>query len=217
MSALTDQGNVRLVPVEDVDEDEFPVYEDDNDDVVAAGEVHTGAMIAFIPSDADRAALAVEEGEPRDELHITARYLGEAVNFTRDDRAALVDAVHGQFRGVPAAWVDCFAVAVFNPPGTQREDGQEFEPCVVLIVNGSVLADWHGRVARATDVLADRLPDPLVPWIPHITLVYADDVDVHDLADRTGPVLLDTVRVAFGGDVYDIPLGEPAGAPLTEL
>ena len=54
------------------------------------------------------------------------------------------------------------------------------------------------------------LPAQHEPWIPHITLIETDDADLTHILDRVGPVTFDRVRIAFGGEVYDIPLGDEA-------
>ena len=45
---------------------------------------------------------------------------------------------------------------------------------------------------------------------PHVTLAYTRDADLAELTDRVGPVTFDAVRLAFGDEVYDVPLGEGA-------
>jgi N-acetylglutamate synthase-like GNAT family acetyltransferase len=86
------------------------------------------------------------------------------------------------------------------------------EPCVTLTLSGAQLESIYHRVC---DVLSGVYsaagmdsPKKYVPWIPHITLVYTDDADLSYFTDRVGPVMFDALRVAFGDDVYDIPLGE---------
>jgi hypothetical protein len=50
-----------------------------------------------------------------------------------------------------------------------------------------------------------------MPHVPHVTLQYTDDLNrVKALADRVGPVTFDRLRLAFGGEVTDIPIGAAA-------
>lgn len=172
-----------------------------------AAEVHTGAMVALLPSAADAARLAVEGGEPVDELHLTLRYLGPAAAIPAEARALLVDRLQALAAGVVEA--DGFALSMFNPGGA--------EPCVVLGVSGAVLEVVHTDIAAGVAAWAEacavEVPENHAPWVPHVTLHYTADVEqLAALLDRTGPIRFDRIRVVFGGDATDIPL-----APAREL
>lgn len=191
----------------------------------SASEPQTGAMIALKPSEEDAARLAVDGGEDADELHVTLAYLGDAADVPVEVRERLVhDCVALSLR-VPPQRVDAFGVAVFNPPGTVRSDGSEREPCAVLVLNGAGpgLEALHAGAllavgdAETGENYADadgglgaesgwEAPEQHSPWVPHITLTY-DVSDVGGLADRTGPLTLDRLCVAFGDDYYEMPLG----------
>ena len=174
---------------------------------VAAAEVHTGAMVALIPSEEDAARLAVEGGEDPEQLHGTLAYLGEAVDWDTDRQARVVEAMERVAAEHDVLDVDGFAVSVFNPPGMPaREDGKQRDSCMVLGLSGDALEDVHEAVL---DALADdELPDQHAPWHAHVTLAYSDDLSlVEQLADRVGPVTFDRLRVAFAGENIDIPLG----------
>lgn len=173
--------------------------------------VHTGAMIALIPTDADAARLAVDGGEPADELHVTLAYLGQAIDLPPKLRAEITDAVHRTVSGLPPVDGQGFAVSAFNPPGMTHTDGQQRDTCLVLGVSGTDLADTHTLVTGALyDTVARYgvdLPPPHRPWVPHLTLTYSDDLDqLPALADRAGPVTFDRLRIAFAGEHVDIPL-----------
>jgi 2'-5' RNA ligase len=177
--------------------------------VTAAAEVHTGAMVALRPSLEDAKRLAVEGGEPADQLHATLAYLGAAADIPEEAQERIIDAVFEVAEGMPALTVEGFAVSVFNPG-----DANDRDPCIVLGLSGDGLDDIHGHVAETllnlqSEPAGFTLPEQHTPWQPHITLDYTDDVSmVEKLADRVGPVTFDALRVAFGGEVFDIPLGE---------
>jgi 2'-5' RNA ligase len=173
--------------------------------VAAAAEVHTGAMVALIPTAEDAERLAVEGGEPADELHVTLMYLGEASQIPDKARDRLVDAVRRATTGFPAVDADAFSVGVFNPG---REDR---DTCVVLGISGEAAADVQYVCRSAVrDVQAETLldlPEQHEPWVAHLTLAYTDDVSqVAALTDRVGPVHFDRIRVVFGGQRTDVPL-----------
>lgn len=188
------------------------------DALIAAADVANGAMVALVPSDADAKRLAVEGGEPLDQLHLTLVYLGEADQFDEATRQALIDAGRDTALGWSSVEAQAFAPALFNPTGD--------EPCAVLICSGSEVAEFYETVLADVTELVDLPDDRHVPFIPHITLAYlpADEdpglIDMGpgdglDVARRCGPVTFDVLRFAFGGEVTDIPLGSrtEAAAP----
>lgn len=181
--------------------------------LVAAAEPQTGAMVALIPSDADIARLAVDGGTPPEELHLTLAYLGEAADIPPDVQATVVDRLRGAMTSVGLVEADGFAVSVFNPGEVNDRD-----PCVVVGVSGDALENVHDLAEDTLEGIPDLvLPDQHTPWIPHVTLTFADDAAqmVPTLADRVGPIMFDRVRVAFAGTSTDIPLAE-AETPGTE-
>jgi hypothetical protein len=77
-------------------------------------------------------------------------------------------------------------------------------------VNGATLADMRQGVCKALGKCDGyEMPEQHEPWAAHTTLAYDDDLaKVAEYADRVGPITFDRLRLAFGGDVLDIPLGE---------
>jgi 2'-5' RNA ligase len=170
------------------------------------------AMIALVPSGGNIDRLAVEEGESPEHLHCTVLFLGESADIPDDVFAALVEEVVEAVREVedPGPVVaEGFNVSLFNPHRDDRET------CVVLGLSGTQLSALaqriRERVFQRMESLSFALPEQHEPWIPHVTLQYTDDHNkVMEYADRTGDITFDRVRVALGGDVYDIDLeGDP--------
>jgi len=179
----------------------------------AGNEAPTGAMIALVPRDEDAARLAVEGGEAQGELHCTLVYLGDAVDIdqdVRDDLAAWAREIAKQWSSVEA---DAFAAALFNPDGE--------EPCAVLVLSGNDLDEFHQTALADVSEIYD-LPEQHQPYIPHATLLYfsqvvdghfltqdgSASVDMVGLFDRVGPVVFDRIRLAYAGEITDIPLGD---------
>lgn len=160
---------------------------------------HTGAMVALIPTPEDASRLAVDDGEPADELHCTLAYLGEAADLDPAARQDIIAAVSAAMDGMPVAEADGFAVAVFNPTNAGRET------CIVLGLSGPDVDVVHELADQA--LVGLPIPDQHSPWHAHLSLIYSDDLSkVAQLVDRTGPVTFDRVRIAFGDDRIDIPL-----------
>lgn len=171
-------------------------------------------MIALVPTEADLDRLALDGGEPRDELHLTLYYLGDAADVAVDVRDGMITAIGDMIdrRDLPVVRARAFGVAHWNPDGD--------DPAWVLNV-GDVPADERDSDGLAvlrgmmTEALFDggvsfTMPPQHTPWQPHVCLVYSRD----DLADagrtRLGDVTFDRVRLAFGGEVRDLPLGGAA-------
>jgi 2'-5' RNA ligase len=189
-----------------------PVPKWTNDDTMtAAAEVHTGAMIALKLSDADAQRIAVDGGEDPNELHITLAYLGEAALIPAEVQEALIDCVSRCTAGISTVVGNVFAVNMFNPDPATVVAGA-YDSCVTLGVGGAQIDRVHQLImTHVEDVFHSALIDvheQHKPWVPHITLVYTDDADLSYFVDRVGPVTFDAVRIAFGGENYDIPLGD---------
>jgi len=173
-----------------------------------AADVAAGAMVALIPSAADRARLAVDAGESADQLHLTLAYLGKAAEWPAEARAAVIEAVRTLAEGNPPVEADGFAISAFNPTGD--------EPCIVLGVGGDELNWVHDAVIAAVNEAGETVgvdvPEQRLPWVPHVTLVYTDDLgQIKALVDRTGPITFDAIRVAFAGEAADVPLTDTEG------
>ena len=175
---------------------------------------YTGAMVALRMTDDDAARLAVDGGEPADQLHLTLVYLGEAADINAASRQAIIDGLtalaaewHTAAEGDLAITGDGFSINAFNP----NTDGKD--PCIVMGVSGEQLAAAHQQVHDVVKAVYG-FPAQHQPFVPHVTLAYTDDLSlVGALANRTGPVTFDRLRVAFAGSNHDIPLGGGQAEP----
>lgn len=192
---------------------------DDEGNLVAAanvdattGEIHTGAMIALVPSTTDAQRLVVEGGELLEQLHLTLVYLGEAADIDDDSRDQLLQRVRSFVDDVTGPIVgNAFGIAAFNPTGD--------EPCVVMLVGSSEgfpLDDVHEAAIWAAEESSIDTSLSKRPWIPHITLMYVNDGDgwvrdMDEIEQRVGPIVFDRIRVAFGGEIHDFSFNTPRG------
>lgn len=174
---------------------------------------HTGGMVALVPSEADLDRLALPGGEPRDELHLTLAYLGDAADVPPEARDALLQALtdYAQHEAGGPIQANAFGVAYWNPDGP--------EPAWVLNVGDELgstgLDDVHDVVSEIVDDSVPTLPDQHSPWQPHVCIAYSITGIFNDLVARLGPVTFDRLRLAFGGDVRDLELGGLGGAAAT--
>lgn len=182
-----------------------------SDPITAAAEVHTGAMIALIPTEDRIKTLAMEGGEPPEQLHMTEIYLGDATDWSDEEREFVIDVISDFADSRGPVQGDAFSVNMFNPPGSVQADGKDRDSCVVLGIGGDDVADFHDSLREYLEDEGVEYPRQHTPRIPHVTLMYTDDADLSYFTDKTGPIVFDTIRVAFGGENYDIPLGGGEG------
>lgn len=176
--------------------------------LTAAADVATGAMVAFVPSAADCERLAVGGGEPVEQLHMTAAYLGEAADWDDANRAQLLAAVSDLADQIPPWPAQGFAVSLMNPDGS--------DPAAVLGIGGPETADAQGMAATTLAAFAHLMPEQHRPHVSHVTLAYQHHRDfarqMPGYVQRCGPVNFDRLRVAFAGEVIDFAL---TGATMT--
>lgn len=164
--------------------------------LTAAAAQHTGAMIALVPSAEDAARLAVEGYEPADVLHTTLVFLGDAANWTPEQRDALETAVSEV--GLVPMTGQIWGHASFNPAGD--------EPCAVYLVEAEGITSLQSAVLGALDESGtyELVPEQHECFVPHVTAGYGLDVTA---LTETGPVRFDRLRISFADtDVRDIPL-----------
>ncbi|MFF4147299.1 phage minor head protein [Streptomyces sp. NPDC001698] len=179
--------------------------------LTAAGE-HTGAMIALVPTEDDAARLALDGGEPAEELHCTLWFLGKGADWTDDQRNELTGLVRARAATLPGpVRAHAFGVNHWNP-------SSEDPAWVWAVSDDREPGDEAASLREARDVLAadalesthDRpeTPHQHSPWVAHTTACYSPDTwPLEPMTERLGPVTYDRVRVAFAGEYTDIPLG----------
>lgn len=198
-------GDKPTDPVEDMPKDKKP--KKPKEDMPMPMPEHTGAMIALRMTDDDAARLAVDGGEPAEELHLTLLYLGEGADIDAASRQAIIDACtalaaewQASAGGELAVVGDGFAVSLFNAADEEKSTA------VVLGLSGEQLSAAHTQVADTVKGVFGY-PAQHEPWVAHVTLAYSDEPGMVDaLTDRSGPVTFDRLRIAFAGSVHDIPL-----------
>ena len=216
LTSVSDPDNVQFFVVEEdeeaglSDEEVRRILEGEPPNGVTAasnvdsttGEVHEGAMIALIPAAEDAQRLTVDGGEPTDQLHVTMAYLGDAVDYDEDTRRNIIDAMRAVAAEVPPFSADAFSVNVFNPT---KED---VETAIVLGVGGSELNSLHESVWHELQYgdIGTEIAENHSPWVAHLTVNYTEDIDVDEYVELTGPVKFSWLRVAFGGEIIDLPL-----------
>lgn len=150
----------------------------------------TWGMVALAPADPE--TVAVENGDPPEELHVTLFYLGDDVTAMREPA---VEAV--QLGAARAARIGP-AKATVAGVGTL---GDHDPRATVLFLNGAGISDARQALtAEMWDYGSEEFPEQFEPFIPHMTLGYG--LDPNDYQDMIGrEILLDRVDVHLGGNV----------------
>ncbi|MFF4179710.1 phage minor head protein [Streptomyces sp. NPDC001750] len=193
-----------------------------NETAAGDGSHLQGGMIALLPRSEDADFLALPDGESSTELHCTLWFLGDdASDWTADQRNELVDSIRAQAAELPGPiTARTFGVNHWNPdsdwPAWVWAVGDDRDS------DSPTLHDARAIAVQALEGTHDRPDTPAQhsPWVAHITGAYtADTHPFEPMCERLGAVVFDRIRVAFGGDHYDIPIGpeqeEPMGTPVS--
>jgi 2'-5' RNA ligase len=139
------------------------------DQAESAAEGHTGGMVALVPADEYLGQLAIDGGDPVEQLHLTLAYLGDDVTeWTPEDRDQLINQMLAVAQGVEPVEARAFAPSLFNPDG--GADGDR-DPCLVLLIgDSSELTDIRDQVIRGVQAAGIDLPEQHAPFVPHVTV-----------------------------------------------
>jgi hypothetical protein len=179
----------------------------------------SGGMIALMPTAEDAKRLALPGGEKAADLHLTLLFLGDDGSVWTEGQRDLMEAAARELtQGVPPIKANVFGVAHWNGKGDQPSwvwnvgDSPDQELADSSLHEAhNLVGDLIGLSMAAADGDIPEIPQQHSPWAAHICAAYTDDLTlVRALEKRLGPVTFDRLRLSFGDDDRDIPLG--AGA-----
>lgn len=160
------------------------------------GEEHTGSMIAFLPEGPQ--FLAVEGGDPPEELHVTCLYMGDDhTAFTAQHRHLTSRVLSGLGHGPVQA-----TVTGVQPLGNSEP------PATVMMLDAPELHALRDRIKTGLTEAGVPVPEDTYPeYLPHLTLGYGLNPD--DYQDRVGDIItLDRVGAWYGPEHTEIDLKE---------
>lgn len=180
-----------------------------------------GGMVALMPSAEDAERLALDGGEDTGELHCTMVFLGpDAADWIEDQRGEFITALRALAAGLPGPIGGHVSGAAHwntdtdNPSWvwtvSDSRERDDDDPTIEQARNGvfTALEDTHNH---------PDLPRQHTPWTAHVCAAYTDASWPYEpMTERVGPVVFDRLRVAFGDDRTDIPLGPQQEEPMTE-
>lgn len=163
----------------------------------------SGVMVALHLDPADAAILAMEGGEPADNLHCTLAYLGKVQNLPADVGARVMDAVQ-EICGIygPVLGTIC-GTGLFDPsPGSEGK----------FVLNALFSAPVVPALRQAlVDAIQKRGIDVKANfgYIPHITLKYfgpEDGAVPANPVQLSKPLVFQSIGVTVAGERTDVPL-----------
>lgn len=202
----------------------------------AALDFSTSGMIALIPTEPER--LAVDGGDPANDLHVTLVYLGDEVTTWEPE---MIAAVHQSARELVNH--DALCERINRDAAERNEDPIDCEqlyrsplqdgpiragifahavfnpageePATVYLLDGSgdraAIDQAHQELCNTVSYQVGdvNFPEQHKPYVPHITAGYNLDPSA---LNYTGPVTFGWLRVAIGNQRTDYPLG--GGSPI---
>jgi hypothetical protein len=174
---------------------------------------YTGGFLGLVPDNAGQ--LAVDGGDPPEQMHLTLLYLGDNVaDWAPEQSARLRELVTASAPAFDPVDARIMGHAIFNPDGGDSDDGPQ--PCAVYLVGDSPALNPLRKWAQWVTTTHDDYPTPPAqhdPVIFHVTAGYGLNPDQLTF---TGPVRFSTLRLALAGDVLDVPLGDAEAPVITE-
>lgn len=165
----------------------------------AAVDHSASSMIALYPQIHEAEALAVENGQPVDDLHCTLAFLPDGVNVDQEELrsslsalASMSSAMNGEIGGI----------------GLFKEGEEGFRP-VVALVDTPGLSEFRADLIELLDILGQSYAGNH-GFTPHITLEYARELPGRQ--DREGiPVTFTGLSLVEGTERTDFPFAENLG------
>lgn len=165
-------------------------------------EVHTGVMIALFLDRKTAKKLAIPDGEPVNDLHITLAFLGDK-NEIELDIPALKKLVAGYASEAAPLKGTTSGIGRFSP-----SDSSDGLVPIYASVNVSGIQAFRSDLVKQLETEDIEIANDF-EYMPHITLAYVDE-------DEASPVdSIPTLKLAFdqlwlciGDDRYSFPIGD---------
>jgi 2'-5' RNA ligase len=176
------------------------VQEDPTPHVNADGSPHSGVMVALVPPEKVRQGLAVQDGEPPEDMHVTVGYLGHKDSV---DPEALHRAVGSFAQHAPPlrGKISGFGNFEVDP---ERNDGYTHAHVGLVDIPG--IADFRSKLSEHLGREGLHINDEH-GLQPHLTVAYGHEPAEYDtMPDTTGHFDLPHVTVAHGSTWTHYPL-----------
>lgn len=170
--------------------------------VATSDEGHTGMMVAFFLDNETAQALAVPDGEPVSDLHVTLAYLGDTSDYTGD-----IEALKSLVGSVAATSQPLLGKVSGLGRFTPSESSDGMAP-IYASVDVQGLQQFREALVQQLASIGCETANNFA-YTPHITLMYIDDdapVPIKNIP--TVPLDLNTLWLAIGDERYAYPMGK---------
>jgi 2'-5' RNA ligase len=160
------------------------------------------AMIAWKPTTPERYRIAIPNGEPGEDIHMTVIYLGDIANFTDEQQRTII--------GVTAqvAQQHTRISGRMNKLGRFLNDGDEHP----LWVSGDFpgLRELHDKLERELREAGIEWEDTHPDWTPHVTIGWIDaEAAMPAVTINPYDTEIDNLTIYWGGLEYRVELDGP--------
>jgi 2'-5' RNA ligase len=180
---------------------------------------HTGIMIAFMVKPETASQLALPDGEPAQDMHVTLAFMGDINDTPRDGYVSPVEALD-VLRMTLASFASHQEALSGTTGGIGRftpSDSSDNASPVIALVNVPGLQEFRRQLVEALSAVGYFVHNDF-DFTPHCTLMYADPsapMPIDDLP--TLPLIFDELCLAIGDDRYFFPLGPATPSPTVEI
>ena len=171
--------------------------EDDDEE-----EGHTGVMVAFFLDAKSAKKLAIPDGEPAEDLHVTLAFLGDKSELTVDVTKLKKELAGFASEAIPLKGT-IGGLGRFAP-----SDSSDGKAPIIALVNVPGLQTWRAALVKRLESLGVKVANDF-DFTPHITLAYVD-ADAPMPVDEVPELDLefDALWLAVGDDRTSFTIGD---------
>jgi 2'-5' RNA ligase len=187
----------------------------ENDARPAMLQGHTGMMVAFMVKPEIAEQLALPDGEPAGDLHITLAFLGDMNDEPHDDQLRPDTSPHG-IKDILTSFASTAQPLSGKISGVGTFVNTGDSTPIYASVNVPGLTEWRNKLVETIGAW-NYFVSQTYAYTPHITLAYTSDDMASQIVDEarkviteagTIPLIFDEICLAIGDDRCFFPLGQ---------
>jgi 2'-5' RNA ligase len=171
--------------------------------------VQTGIMVAFMIDPHTAAQMAVPNGEPANDLHVTLAYMGRVDSETASGKLHPSRTIE-TLKSVLSTFANNNNPLQGSIGGLARfaaSESSDYMSPIIALINAPGLQAWRQRLVNMLDIAGYAVANNF-EYTPHTTLIYIDEDKPMPSYVLPGVQLnFDTLCLAIGDDRYFFPIG----------